>query len=156
MNFGFSHNASFCVNGTVSGDISDRLLDAIKNHSDWTYTCIQTPDGYFLKPGPSRSRPYRNGFLPEIHVTLSQSAEQTQFHLHGKLEKPIRILNRIWFGFALFFELTLLIGAFNSSLTNNFALLYPLILAVYNYLVTKLASLSSFRSIVEAIHKDFP
>ena len=129
------------------------LPKLIRKHTDWDYSCVQTNSGYFLKP-TFRDVPYRNSFVPEIDIAVSHNDTQTFLYMRGQPVKLIRIFMTIWFGFLLMMEVFLLAIATFSNLDSLFPVFLPIIMCVFGYLLCKIATGATFRSIVKAIQKE--
>ena len=140
------------ANPTCSTYLND-LPKLIRKHSDWNYSCVQTDTGYFLKP-TFRDMPYRNAFIPEIDVVVSRNDAQTILYMSGQPVKFVRIFNAIWFGFALMTEAFLLTLAINSNSDSLFPVFIPIIMCVFCYLLCKIATRATFKSVVKAMQKE--
>ena len=128
----------------------DELPAVIRKRTGWDYSFTQTDSGCFLKP-TFRSMPYHNSFVPEIDVVVSHNDTQTVLHFRGQPVKAVRIFMGFWFGFLLLMELPFFILAFTSHMDSNFPVFIPLLMMVFGYLLCKLATRATFRSIVKAI-----
>lgn len=129
------------------------LPHLIRKHTDWDYFCVQTDRGYYLKP-TFRNMPYRNSFVPEIDVVVSHNNAQIVLHMSGQPVKSVRVFMAIWFGFALMMEIFLLASATTSNLDSLFPVFIPLIMCAFGYLLCKIATGATFRSVVKAIQKE--
>ena len=129
------------------------LPKLIRKHSDWNYSCVQTDTGYFLKP-TFRDMPYRNAFVPEIDVVVSHNNAQIVLHMSGQPVKSVRVFMAIWFSFALMMEVFLLVLAITSGLDSLFPVFIPIIMCVFCYLLCKIATRATFKSVVKAIQKE--
>ena len=139
-------------NATYSICLYD-LPQFIRKHTDWGYSCVQTDRGYYLKP-TFRDMPYRNSFVPEIDVVVSHNDAQTVLHMSGQPVKSVRVFMAIWFGFALMMEIFLLALATTSSLDSLFLAFIPIVLCAFGYLLCKIATKTSFKSVMNAIQKE--
>ena len=131
------------------------LPDIIRKRTDWDYTVTTTGTGCLLKP-TFRNMPYRNSFVPEIDITVSRDDTQTVLHMCGRPVTFVRIFMGIWFGFLLPVQALLLILAFTANLDSIFPVFIPAIMMVFGYLLCKLATRATFRSIVQAIQPPLP
>ena len=129
------------------------LPQLICKHTDWDYSCVQTDRGYYLKP-TFRNMPYRNSFVPEIDVVVSHNDAKTVLHMSGQPVKSVRVFMAIWFGFALLMEVFLLALATTSGLDSLFPVFSPIIMCAFGYLLCKIATGATFRSVVKAIQKE--
>ena len=128
----------------------DDFPAVIRKRTGWDYSFTQTDSGCFLKP-TFRGMPYRNSFIPEIDVAISQIDTQTVLHFRGQPIKAVRIFMGFWLGFLLLTELSLLLGAITSSLDSDFPVFLPVFMMAFGYLLCKLATRAAFRSVVKAI-----
>ena len=149
----FSHTAKHSIADTICPVCLNDLPQLIRKHTDWDYTCTQTDSGYYLKP-TFRDMPYRNAFVPEIDVVVSRNDAQTILYMSGQPVKFVRIFNAIWFGFALMTEAFLLTLAINSNSDSLFPVFIPIIMCVFCYLLCKIATRTTFKSVVKAIQKE--
>ena len=155
MNIGFQESAVHRISKPITGDFSDKLIHAIHWHTNWNYCCVQSGDGYLLKP-TFRDMPYRNSFLPEISVSVSQCDGQISLSMKGKPIIPVRVFMWFWFGFLLVMWALLIFVADTSALDSIFPFFVPGIMLVGGYLLCKLGMTIPFRSIVKAIQNEFP
>ena len=154
MNIGFSVSEEINISVLPTENMAEILVKAIRQHSGWNYSCVQEEDGYLLKP-TFRDMPYRNSFLPEIAVTVSQNEGETVLHLCARLVRFVRLFMGIWFAGLLLMEAFLVIIVAVSGMHSSFPALIPLGMCVLGYLSCKLGVMSTFRQIVRAIQKDF-
>jgi len=129
------------------------LPKLIRKHTDWDYSCAQTDSGYFLEP-TFRNMPYRNSFVPEIDIVVTRNDVQSILYMVGRPVKFVRIFMAIWFGFALMMEVFLLALAITSNLDSLFPVFIPIILCVFGYLLCKIATGATFKSVMKAIKKE--
>jgi hypothetical protein len=155
MNIGFSQTAEHHLCGTLPHPFSDALIKAIQSHSGWQYSCTQTTDGYYLKP-TFRNMPYRNSFVPEITIDLSEHNGQTTLVLTGQPIAPVRIFMWVWLSFTATMQVLLLALMLLSGKFQLIPSLIPSIMILFGYLLCKLATRFTFRSVVAAIVKTFP
>ena len=156
MNLDFSVSEVHRTQVPVTEAFAGQLLHAIHEYTNYKYTCEQTPTGYLLNPSFRaflRDNMYRNSFIPEITVTVSQDQGQTVLHMTGKPVKKNRIFLYIWTGVLLILGL---IGAARFGLWNPPAGLIPMGMGIYGYLLGKLGTRFSFHTVVKAIARDFP
>jgi len=149
----FTHSAKHSAANATYPTCLDDLPNLIRKHTDWDYACAQTDSGYFLKP-TFRNMPYRNSFVPEIDVVVSRNDTQTILYMSGQPVKFVRVFLAIWFGFALMLEVFLLTLAFTSNLDSLLSVFIPLIMCALGYLLCKIATGATFRSVVKAIQKE--
>ena len=153
MKFIFTQTAEHSIaNRTYPACLND-LPKLIRKHTDWDYACTQTDAGYYLKP-TFRDMPYRNSFVPEIDVVVSRNDAQTILYMGGQPVKFVRVFMAIWFVFALMMEVFLLALAFTSNLDSLFPVLIPIIMCAFGYLLCKIATRATFKSVIKAIQKE--
>ena len=128
------------------------LPEVILRHTDWDYACKQTDAGCVLTP-TFRHMPYRNGFVPEIEITVSHEEEQTILHIIGQPTRFSRVLWACLYGFLLLMEVLLL--AFAAELDTLLFLLIPVGIGVFGYVLCKCAMQFAFASVVKALRKAF-
>ena len=155
MKIGFSQTAAHCVSGSTGTDLVNRLPTAIHKHSGLNYSCTQTDDGCFLKPS-FRNMPYRNSFVPEIDIRISQKSGQTSLHMKGQPVKFVRIFMRVWFAALLIIEAILLAAGATSGMDSLFSLFIPVVIGILGYFLCKIATNATFHTVVKVIQKEFP
>lgn len=155
MKIGFSQTAEYTISGSLGTDFPKRLSEALCLRTDWNYLCIQKNDCYFLKPS-FRNMPYINSFVPEIEIRISQNDGKTSLHMTGQPVKFIRIFIRIWFGFLLLMGALSLIAVAASGTDGLIFVLGCVVMGVFGYLLCEIGTKVTFRSVVEAIQKEFP
>ncbi|MBR2042707.1 MAG: hypothetical protein IJ946_00020 [Clostridia bacterium] len=149
----FTQTAEHSIANTAYPAYLNELPKLIYKHTDWDYSCVQTDRGYFLKP-TFRNMPYRNSFVPEIDIVVSCNDTQTILHMIGQPVKSVRVFMAIWFGFALMMEVFLLALAITSNLDSLFPVFIPLIMCAFGYLLCKIATRTTFKSVIKAIQKE--
>ena len=149
----FTQTAEHSIASTTYPICLNNLPQLIRKHTDWDYSCAQTDSGYFLKP-TFRDMPCRNSFVPEIDVVVSHNNAQIVLHMSGQPVKSVRVFMAIGFGFALMMEVFLLALAITSNLDSLFPVFIPLIMCAFGYLLCKIATGATFRSVVKAIQKE--
>ena len=149
----FTQTAEHSMASTTYPISLNDLPQSIHKHTDWDYSCVQTDRGYFLKP-TFRDMPYRNSFVPEIDIVVSCNDTQTILHMSGQPVKFVRVFMAIWFGFALMMEVFLLALAITSYLDSLFPVFIPIIMCVFGYLLCKIATRATFKSVMKAIQKE--
>ena len=150
----FTERATHCINKTIGNDRFEILPAVIRKHTDWDYTYQQKGDGCFLKP-TFRNMPYRNSFVPEIDIVISNRDSKTELQMIGQPVKLVRVFMALWFSFLLMMEGFLVILAITSSLDSLLPLFVLLAMCVFGYLLCKLATKATFNSVVKAIKKEF-
>ena len=150
----FTEMATHCINKNFSTNGFEILPDVIRQHTDWDYTYQQKPTGCSLKP-TFRNMPYRNSFVPEIEIVISDRDSQTELQMIGQPVKFVRVFMALWFSFLLALEVFFIILAITSNLDSLFLLIIPLTMCAFGYLLCKLATKATFNSVVKAIKKDF-
>ena len=155
MKIGFSQTAVHRITSPIPADFPNSFPEAIQRGTGWNYACSQNVDGYLLKP-TFRNMPYRNSFVPEMAVSISQDNGQTLLHIQGKPVKFVRIFMKFWLGFLLLMEVFLLALAVTSSLDDLFFIFGPIVLCVFGYALCAIGTKVSFRAVVKAIQKAFP
>lgn len=149
----FSQTAKHSIADTICPVCLNDLPQLIRKHTDWDYTCTQTDRGYYLKP-TFHNMPYRNSFVPEIDIVVSRNDAQTVLYMSGWPVKFVRIFMAIWFSLLLMMEVFLLVLAISSNLDRLFPVFIPLIMCAFGYLLCKIATGATFRSVIKAIQKE--
>ena len=150
----FTEMATHYINKTISTSSLEILPEVIRQHSDWDYAYHQKNTGCSLKP-TFRNMPYRNSFMPEIDIVISNHNSQTELQMIGQPVKFVRIFMVLWFSFLLAMEAFFIILAITSNLDSLFPLFIPLAMCTFGYLLCKLATKATFNSVVNAIKKEF-
>jgi hypothetical protein len=99
--------------------------------------------------------PYRNSFVPEIDIVISNRDSKTELQMIGRPVKFVRVFMAFWFSFLLVMQVFIVILAITSSLDSLFPLFIPLAMCTFGYLLCKLATKATFNSVVKAIKKEF-
>ncbi len=149
----FTQKAEYNIASTTFPICLNDLPKLIRKHTDWDYSCAQTSAGCFLKP-TFRDMPYRNSFVPEIDIVISRNDAQTILYMCGQPVKLVRVFMAIWFGSALMVEVFLLALAITSSLDSLFPIFIPIIMCVFGYVLCKIATRATFKSVMKAIQKE--
>ena len=150
----FTESTTHYLNKTISTNDFEILPAVIRKHTDWDYAYQQKSEGCFLKP-TFRNMPYRNSFVPEIDIVISNRDSKTELQMIGQPVKFVRVFMALWFSFLLVMESFLVILAITSSLDSVFSLFRPLAMCAFGYLLCKLATKATFNSVVKAIKKEF-
>ena len=150
----FTEMATHCINKNFSTIGFEILPEVIRQHTNWDYAYHQKPTGCSLKP-TFRNMPYRNAFVPEIDVVISNHNSQTELQMIGQPVKFVRVFMALWFSFLLVMEVIFAILAISSNLDSLFLLIIPLAMCAFGYLLCKLATKATFNSVVKAIKKEF-
>lgn len=150
----FTERATHCINKTIPTNGFEILPEVIRQHTDWDYAYQQKTTGCSLKP-TFRNMPYRNSFVPEINIVISNRDSQTELQMIGQPVKFVRVFMALWFSFLLAMEIVFVILAIASSLDRLFPLFIPLAMCAFGYLLCKLATKATFNAVVKAIQKEF-
>ena len=150
----FTERATHCINKTIPTNGFEILPEVIRQHTDWDYAYQQKTTGCSLKP-TFRNMPYRNSFVPEINIVISNRDSQTEQQMIGQPVKFVRVFMALWFSFLLAMEIVFVILAIASSLDRLFPLFIPLAMCAFGYLLCKLATKATFNAVVKAIQKEF-
>ena len=150
----FALTAKYSINTTICSDFFEKLPEVIRKHTGWDYSYQQRDTGCALKP-TFRNMPYRNSFVPEIEIVISNRDSQTELQLIGQPIKSVRIFMALWVGFLLVMEVFFIFLAITSNLDRLFPLFIPLAMCAFGYLLCKLATKATFNSVVKAIKKEF-
>ena len=150
----FTEMATHYINKTISTSGFEILPEVIRQHTDWDYAYQQKTKGCSLRP-TFRNMPYRNSFVPEIDVVISNHNSQTELQIIGQPVKFVRIFMALWFSFLLAMEAFFIILSITSNLDSLFPLFIPLAMCTFGYLLCKLATKATFNSVVNAIKKEF-
>ena len=150
----FTEMATHCINKTISTNGFEILPDVIRQHTNWDYAYHQKSTGCSLKQ-TFRNMPYRNSFVPEIEIVISDRDSQNELQMIGQPVKFVRVFMALWFSFLLVLEVFFIILAITSNLDRLFPLFIPLAMCAFGYLLCKLATKATFNSVVKAIKKEF-
>ena len=150
----FTERATHCINKTIPTNGFEILPEVIRQHTDWDYAYQQKNTGCSIKP-TFRNMPYRNSFVPEINIVISNRDSQTELQMIGQPVKFVRVFMALWFSFLLAMEVVFVILAIASSLDRLFPLFIPLAMCAFGYLLCKLATKATFNAVVKAIQKEF-
>ena len=150
----FTEMATHYIHKSISTNGFEILPEVIRQHTDWDYSYQQKIEGCFLKP-TFRNMPYRNSFVPEIDIVISNHDSLTVLQVSGQPVKSVRIFMAFWFSFLLAIEALFIILAIFSSLDSLFPLFIPLAMCAFGYLLCKLATKFTFNAVVKAIKKEF-
>ena len=154
MSILFTEIANCSFNNAIPSTFFRALPDVILKYTDWDYSCQETDTGCFLKP-TFRHMPCRNSFVPEIDVVVSSCGEHTILQMRGQPVKFVRIFMAIWFVFLLMFELCFLVLAITSKLDSIFPVFVPIGMCAFGYLLCKLATKTTFHSVINAIRREY-
>ena len=110
----FTQTAEYKTSNTFYSDFLQKLPEVIYKYTNWEYKSQQRSAGCFLKP-TFRNMPYRNSFVPEIDIVVSNHEAYTMLHITGQPVKFVRIFMALWFGFLSLMEVFLLILAITCS-----------------------------------------
>lgn len=150
----FTFTATHSMSRAYDAILCDTLPNAIRKYTEWDYICTKTDGGYFLKP-TFRNMPYRNSFVPEIDITVSQKDSQTVLRMQGQPVAFVSLFMIIWIALALSMVIPALLVTFTSGGDNLFFVFIPIVLGMFGYLLCKIATRKTFHSIVRAIQKEF-
>ena len=154
MNIGFSQTAEHCMNRTDRNALCSRLPGAILGHTSLDYFCQPTEKGCLLKP-TFQNMLYGNSFVPEIDIVISGQDDKTVLQMTGRPVKFVRVFMKIWFGFLAFMEACGLLITVSSGVSSFPFLFIPVIMCVFGYLLCKIATKLTFRTVVNAIRQEF-
>jgi len=149
----FTEIATHCINKTISTNSFEILPEVIRQHTDLDYVYYQTPTGCKLKP-TFLNMAYRNSFVPEIHIVVSNRNLQPELQMTGQPVKFVRVFMALWLSFFLAMEVFFVVLAFTSKLDSLVSLFIPFFMCVFGYLLCKLATKFTFNSVVKAIKKE--
>lgn len=149
MGIGFSQRAELCMQGVIAADFCAGLPNAIFQHTGIAYFSAETKDGCILKPN-FHNMPYRNSFVPEITVEVSEKEGGTTLLLTGQPVMGVHIFLCVWFAFFLAVGVILLANGCADRIL--FALL-PLILG---FSLCKITTKITFHTVLKAIRKEYP
>lgn len=154
MKIGFSQTAEHRVNEVIGTDCFENLPKVIHEQTNLDYSCEQTTDGCLLKPS-FRNVPFRNSFVPEIDIDISQDNGQTFLYMKGQPVKSVRIFMVFWFVFLIIMEMVLLVTAITSKLESLFPVFVPIVMCAFGYFLCRFATRFTFISVVKAIRKEY-
>lgn len=149
----FTQTSVHSISGATYPICLNNFPESIRKHTNWNYSYVQTDRGCFLKPA-FHDMPYRNSFVPEIDIVVSRSDVQTILCISGQPVKFVRIFMAIVFSFLLMMEVVLLALTITSDLDNLFPVFIPIIICAFGYLLCKIATGATFKSVVKAIQKE--
>jgi hypothetical protein len=99
--------------------------------------------------------PYGNSFVPEIDIVISGQDDKTVLQMTGRPVKFVRVFMKIWFRFLAFMEACGLLITVSSGVSGFPFLFIPVIMCVFGYLLCKIATKLTFRTVVNAIRQEF-
>ena len=149
----FALTAKYSINTTICSDFFEKLPEVIRKHTGWDYSYQQRDAGCALKP-TFRNMPYRNSFAPEIVIIVSFDKAHTVLQMSGQPVKFVRVFMTLWYSFLLTMEVFFLLYAITSELDNIFPVFIPVVLCAFGYLLCKVATKTTFNSVVKAIQKE--
>ena len=150
----FTERATHCINNTIAANGIEILPEVIRQHTGWEYKYQKNNTGCSLKP-TFHNMPYKNSFVPEIYIVISNRDSQTELQIIGQPVKFVRVFMKWWFSFLLAMGVIFIILAITSNLDNLLPLFTLLVMCAFGYLFCKLASKAVFNSVVKAIKKEF-
>ena len=150
----FTQTAEHKTSNTSYSEFLQKLPEVIYKYTNWEYKSQQRCAGYFLKP-TFRNMPYRNSFVPEIDIVVSNHEAYTILHITGQPVKIVRIFMVLWFVFLSLMEVFLLTLAITSNLDSIIHVFIPIVMCAFGYLLCKLETKATFNSVVNAIKKEF-
>ena len=150
----FTQTAEYKTSNTSYSEFLQKLPEVIYKYTNWEYKSQQRCDGYFLKP-TFRNMPYRNSFVPEIDIVVSNHDAYTMLHITGQPVKFVRIFMALWFGFLSLMQVLLLIPTITSKLDSIIPIFIPIVMSAFGYLLCKFATKATFNSVIKAIKKEF-
>ncbi|MBP3922141.1 MAG: hypothetical protein J6D27_04165 [Ruminiclostridium sp.] len=151
----FGSSAKHSIKKQSCPDYPKKLPEAILKHTDWDYSYEQTESGLLLKP-TFQNMPYKNSFVPELSVTITEKGDEAVLQMTGKPIKSVRIFNICFCAFLLIIEVLLLLLFFTSGIGSIFPLFIPIVIILLNFLIIKVGTASTFKSVVRAISKELP
>ncbi len=149
----FTQTAEHNIKNSSVSDCLSKLPDAIRKHTDWEYSYLQTENGCFLKP-MFENMPYRNSFVPAIDVVMSHQDTQTVLHMRGTPVKSVRIFMAFWFSCLLLLEIFMLTLVITSDLS-IYALFTPFLMCALGYSICEIATKITFKAVIKAIRNEF-
>ena len=150
----FTEMATHYINKTIATNGFEILPEIIRQHTNWDYAYQKKIKGCSLKP-IFRNMPYRNSFVPEIDIVISDRDSQTELQMIGQPVKFVRVFMALWFSFLMAMEIFFIMLAITSNLDRLFPLFIPLAMCAFGYLLCKLGTKATFNSVVKAIKKEF-
>lgn len=149
MKIGFVQCAVHCMHGMIGADFWTSLPNSITQHTGIDYSCVKTGEGCILRP-TLRKMPYRNSFVPEIVVEVSQNKEQTTLCLTGKPVMAVRVFMWMWFSFFL------VIGAAFLFAGRMDRIVFVFLPAIFGYFLFKIATKVTFQVVLRSIQREYP
>ena len=146
----FTQMTEHKINNAVCSDFIEKLPELIRKHTNFEYEYQQRNTGCFLKP-TFRNMPYRNSFVPEIDIIVSNHEAYTTLRITGQPVKFVRVFMTLWFSFLSLMEVLLLIFAITSNLDSIIPVFIPIAMCVFGYLLCELGMKATFNSVVKAI-----
>ena len=150
----FTEMATHCINKNFSTNGFEILPEVIRQHTNWDYAYHQKPTGCSLKP-TFRNMPYRNSFVPEIDIVVSNHEAYTMLHITGQPVKFVRIFMALWFGFLSLMEVFSLILTITSNPDGIIPIFIPIVMCAFGYLLCKFGTKATFNSVIKSIKKEF-
>ena len=150
MKFGFQQKDVCHIKGDLSSAVAAKLPEKIAYYTGWNYKIEQITDGYLLTP-TFKKAPYRNSFVPEITVCISPSDGETVVQFVGQPVLFTRVFMGVWFCTLAFFAVVFLSLFLLGAMETPWFLLAPAGMGVFGYLLCKLGTKYTFRSIMKAI-----
>lgn len=154
MNKLFSQTLECRINNIVYSDSFQKLPELIRKHSDLEYEYQKRDEGCFLKP-TFRNMPYRNSFVPEIDITLSNYEHYTMLHITGKPVKFVRVFTGVFFSILSLMEVFLLILAVTFRLDSIYPVFIPIVMCVFVYLLCQFGTKITFLSVIKVLKNEF-
>ena len=146
----FTQTAEYKTSNTFYSDFLQKLPEVIYKHTKWEYKSQLRNAGCSLKP-TFRNVPYRNSFVPEIDIVVSNHEADTTLHITGQPVKFVRIFMALWFGFLSLMEVFLLILAITSNPDSIIPIFIPIVMCAFGYLLCKFGTKATFNSVIKAI-----
>lgn len=150
----FTQMAEHKIKNADCSDFFKKLPNLIYTYTDWPYKYQLKDDGYLLKP-IFRNTTYRNSFIPEINIVLSNDEDYTMLHITGRPVKLVRVFMALWFGILSLMEAFLLILAITSNLNGIFPVFIPIIMCVFGYLLCKRGTNVTFNTVMKVIKEEY-
>ena len=152
MKIGFLQTARHSINETISNERLEKLPEVISKQTDFNYLYESKDNGCVLKP-TFRKMPYRNSFVPEIDIEITENSEQTCLEIKGQPAKFVRIFMTIWCVTLLIMSVVFIALVLVSQF-DRISVIIPLCMCAYGYFLCEFGTKITFRSIVNVIRQE--
>lgn len=153
MNLGLTENAQHRISRSNDLDCLEKLPEMIREHTDWNYSCELRNYGCLLKPCFC-NMPYRNSFVPEIEIAVSENDGQIILDMKGQPIKSVRIFTLFICSVLALLEIYFFVMIAASLWRISFSVFIPVVIGAFSYLLCKISTKLTFYAVVKAIRKE--